>query len=144
MKKLAIYYFSGTGNTLRVCKLIKENFEELGGEADLINIDKPYASEVSPENYDVFAIAYPVHGFNAPQIVSDYVKNFPEGKGEYYVIKSSGEPAAANRDSSHLVNKILGKKGYEMMDEFHYVMPYNMIFRHSEDMVKMMLSLIHI
>ena len=53
MKKLAIYYFSGTGNTLRVCKLIKENFEELGGEADLINIDAPYASEVSPENYDV-------------------------------------------------------------------------------------------
>ena len=138
MKKLAIYYFSGTGNTLRVCKLIKENFEELGGEADLINIDKPYASEGSPENYNVFAIAYPVPGFNAPQIVSDYVKTFPEGKGEYYVIKSSGEPAAANRDSSHLVNKILAKKGYEMMDEFHYVMPYNMIFRHSEEMVKMM------
>lgn len=86
MKKLAIYYFSGTGNTLRVCKLIKENFEELGGEADLINIDKPYASEVSPENYDVFAVAYPVHGFNAPQIVSDYVKNFPEGKGELSLI----------------------------------------------------------
>ena len=138
MKKLAIYYFSGTGNTLRVCKLIKENFEELGGEADLINIDAPYASEVSPENYDVFAIAYPVHGFNAPQIVSDYVKTFTEGKGAYYVIKSSGEPAAANRDSSHQIVKILRKKGYEMMDEFHYVMPYNMIFRHSQDMVDMM------
>lgn len=138
MKNVGIYYFSGTGNTLRVCKLIKEELEKLDAQARLIDLDAPVGKADEPENFDVFAVAYPVHGFNAPQIVIDRLKEFPQGDKDYYIIKSSGEPAPANRDSSHQINKILGKKGYRMMDEFHYVMPYNMIFRHSDEMVGMM------
>ena len=138
MKKVAVYYFSATGNTLRVCKLIKENLEALGAKVDMIKAEEKFDAEFSPENYDTFAVAYPVHGFNAPSNVVEYVKAFPNGAKGYYIIKSSGEPAPANRDSSHQIVDILRKKGYEMLDEFHYVMPYNMIFRHDKDMVDMM------
>ncbi len=138
MKRVGIYCFSATGNTLRVCKLIKSELEALGAQVDMASVEEGYSSQKSPLDYDAFAVAYPVHGFNAPANVVEYVKNFPEGNKGYYIIKSSGEPAPANRDSSHQIVGILRKKGYEMMDEFHYVMPYNMIFRHSQDMVDMM------
>lgn len=137
-KSVGIYCFSATGNTLRVCKLIKEQLETLGAEVKILKVEDGYNEDIPPARFDTFAVAYPVHGFNAPQNVVDFVGNFPEGDKGYYIIKSSGEPAPANRDSSHQIVKILRKKGYEMMDEFHYVMPYNMIFRHSQDMVDMM------
>ena len=137
-KSVGIYCFSATGNTLRVCKLIKEQLEALGAEVKILKGEDGYGEDISPARFDTFAVAYPVHGFNAPQNVVDFAGNFPEGDKGYYIIKSSGEPAPANRDSSHQIVKILRKKGYEMMDEFHYVMPYNMIFRHSQDMVDMM------
>ena len=138
MKSVGIYYFSGTGNTLRVCNLIKEQLSGLGAEVKMMKVEDGLNEENSPLLFDAFAVAYPVHGFNAPQNVIDFVKQFPQGSKGYYIIKSSGEPAPANRDSSHQIVNILGKKGYELMDEFHYVMPYNMIFRHSQDMVDMM------
>ena len=79
MKRVAVYYFSATGNTLRVCKLIKENLEALGAKVDMIKAEEKFDAEFSPENYDTFAVAYPVHGFNAPSNVVEYVKAFPNG-----------------------------------------------------------------
>lgn len=49
-----------------------------------------------------------------------------------FVLKSSGEPLALNNVSSYKLVSILKEKGYDYFAEYHYVMPYNMIFRHDD------------
>ena len=40
MNKIAVIYFSGTGNTKFIAKNIKNKLQEYGYESDLINIEK--------------------------------------------------------------------------------------------------------
>ena len=86
--------------------------------------------------YDMLGIGYPVHAFNAPSIVVDFVKSLPKSeiKKKLFIIKSSGEPLSINNISSLKIVSILKRKNYILTNEYHYVMPYNMIFRHSDAM----------
>lgn len=130
--------FSASGNTAKVCGLFAKRLIERGAECDIrrIRVDM---GPVDVAAYDTLCIGYPVHGFNAPQNVLDFAKGLPECKGKgYYIIKTSGEPLHLNDASSRVLNRILAKKGYVSKGEFHYVMPYNMIFRHSDNMAALM------
>lgn len=57
---------------------------------------------------------------------------------QYFIVKTSGEPLKINNVSSIKFNDIMKKKGYVLMSEYHYVMPYNMIFRHTDEMAARM------
>ena len=67
----------------------------------------------------------------------DLAKALPKANGtkQYFVVKTSGEPLKINNMSSIRFNDIMKKKGYSPMSEYHYVMPYNMIFRHTDEMM---------
>ena len=132
--KTLICYFSGTGNTKKVVDKYAQQFEENGWEVDLQNIEKEMTFDCS--DYDSIGIAYPVHAFNAPSIVVDFCKKLPklQEKKQLYIIKTSGEPLKINNISSTKIKKILKRKNYILSNEYHYVMPYNMIFRHSNAM----------
>ena len=85
----------------------------------------------------MIGIGYPVHAFNAPKIILDFCKTLPkikkhEQKKKVFIFKTSGEPVRMNDISSLKAIKILKKRGYDVFCERHYVMPYNMIFRHSD------------
>ena len=83
-KSVGIYCFSATGNTLRVCKLIKEQLEALGAEVRIMKVEDGYNEDISSARFDTFAEEDPVHGFNSPHNVVDFAGNFPEGaKGSY-------------------------------------------------------------
>lgn len=69
-----------------------------------------------------------------------FVRRLPKVKDkDYFIVKTSGEPVAMNNASSiHLVKK-LKKKGFSRLtNEYHYVMPYNMIFRHTDEQAQKM------
>lgn len=135
--KAVIYLFSGTGNTLKACDLYKKEFEKQGVETELYTINKGFSNTPNPNGFDYVGFGYPVHGFNAPKIVLDFARALPQSsqKGKkYFIVKTSGEPLKINNISSIKLNSILRKKGYSLMSEYHYVMPYNMIFRHTEEM----------
>lgn len=158
--KAIIYTFSGTGNTMRISKLFAQEFERNGVETLLYNIGKD--GEIpNPNDYDYVGFAYPIHAFNAPPNMLRFVRGLPradelgnarnesecngnackesgrQGK-EYFILKSSGEPLKLNNISSGKLNKILRRKGYKLRSEYHYAMPYNMIFRHTDDMAAKM------
>lgn len=138
-KKAIIYNFSGTGNTSRVSNLFKENFEEKNIKCDVYNLKYGFNDCPDPDNYDIMCIAYPIYGFNAPGILVDFVNSLNVAiKKYYYIIKTSGEPLELNSASSAQIVRILRDKGYLFAGEFHYVMPYNMIFRHTNYMVSRM------
>lgn len=132
-KKAVIYVFSGTGNTMKAVKLYAEKFNSCGVDTEICKIDKNYKTLSSPDDFDYIGLAYPIYGFNAPKLVVDFVETLPDGvRRKVFVVKTSGEPVAANDASSMLISRILRKKGYIISNEYHYVMPYNMIFRHDD------------
>ena len=131
--------FSGTGNTHKVCRAMMREFENAGNECVYVDIRQDCAL-LDPNEYDRMIIGYPVHAFNAPRIVFDFIKRLPYRTGacKVYLVKTSGEPLALNDGSCAHLFDLLKKRGYAVLGEYHYVMPYNMIFRHSDGMAARM------
>lgn len=129
-----IFYFSGTNNTKKVAQTLCSELQALGVTTNLTDVSKPY--EHTP--CDTIVIAYPVYGFNPPSIILDFVKNLPEDLNRVYFLKTSGEPLHINDASSLKLMKILRKKGYKVMGEYHFIMPYNMIFKHTDELASKM------
>ncbi len=137
MDSAIIYVFSGTGNTKKICDLYKAEFEKSGVKTTLFELKGDLSSLPSPDDFDLVGFAYPIHGFNAPHIMLDLAKALPKRKNgdekKYFVLKSSGEPLRTNDISSIKMRALLKRRGYRQFAEYHYVMPYNMIFRHTDD-----------
>ncbi len=134
--RILIYYFSGTGNTKRVVEAYRQEFLRQKIGIEIRNIEKE-AKKDDISSFDKIGIAYPVHAFNAPSIVLDFARSLPKlgQKKELFILKTSGEPLSINAISSLLLIKILRKKNYLFQAEYHYVMPYNILYRHSQSMV---------
>lgn len=135
--KVALYYFSGTGNTERVALLLKEAF---GPETEVYRLRYPFNDYPNPNDFALIGFGYPIHAFNAPEVMNRFAKGFPIAKKKmpYFIFKTSGEPLHLNDCSSRKMIHNLRKKGYSCVQEFHYITPYNMVFRHSNPMAKKM------
>ena len=128
-----IYVFSGTGNTMRIASLYQQEFEKRGVQTTLYPLHSDMSDLPDPDGYDLVGFAYPIHAFNAPSIMLSLAKRLkPVSHKQYFVLKSSGEPLKINNVSSLRFASIMKKKGYSLKSEYHYVMPYNMIFRHTD------------
>ncbi len=138
MHNIVIYYFSGTGNTKRIVDLYRQYFIQQNRVVTLVEI----SNDTEPVAIaDAVGFAYPVHGFNTPEIVVKFAKKLMSAKDVYsFIIKTSGEPLPLNNASSQELCNILAKKGYAVSQEHHYVMPYNMVFRHTDAMASKMLA----
>lgn len=141
-KKLGIYVFSGTGNTFKCAKIYAKALSE-EYEATIIEIklaDIKNSSIPNPNEFDLLGFGYPIYGFNPTWLFVKYLKALPklDNKIPTFFFKSSGEPLHVNDGSSSKSMRILRRKNYDILSERHIVMPYNMIFRHSDEMAKMM------
>ncbi len=131
--------FSGTGNTKRAGEKLAEELRALGHETDLVMIraDVPMPAV---EAYDLLVLGYPVHAFNAPRAVLSFLKKLPKtNKMPAYLMRTSGEPSKINNAAGITPRRMLERRGYEVKGEFVYVMPYNIMFRHSDGMAARML-----
>lgn len=136
--KIAVCTFSGTGNTFLTASGITTSIESRGITIRNVNIEKS-GCESDLSDYDHILIGYPIHAFNAPKNVVDFVKNLPESNGKHFsIFKVSGEPFSINNGSSDLILKIMKSKGYIYMVEMHFLMPYNIMFRYPEAVAKQM------
>lgn len=137
--KIGMYIFSGTGNTMRICTRLANELEKLGHEITLNSIRKSQ-NALCAINYDCLVIGYPVHAFNAPAPVLKFLKGLPRAgcKTPVYLVRTSGEPLKLNDASGITPKKLLKKREYQVLGEFSYVMPYNIIFRHSDGMATRM------
>ena len=134
--KVILYVFSGTGNTLKVASLYKKY---LNADVTVYRISEKSGKFPSPEEFDLVGIGFPIHAFSAPEPVIKFCKRLPAvAYRRAFVFKTSGEGLHLNDGSSQKCIKILQKKGYDVTLERHIVMPYNMIYRHSDAMAKQM------
>lgn len=132
--KILICYFSGTGNTKRVVDKFAEYIKEAEHEVVLHRVEHEFNLNI--EDFDLIGFGYPVHAFNAPEIILKFVKKLKklESKKDCFIINTSGEPLKLNNISSLKLTSLLKKKNMIVKYEYHYVMPYNIIFRHTDRM----------
>lgn len=134
MNELGIFVFSGTGNTLMCARALGRELEQKGASVRLHRIED---TRELPGESDL-VLCYPIHGFNAPNAMLRFCRDLPAGRRRVWFLKTSGEPLRLNDASSLELIRILTRKGCEVMGEFHYVMPYNMVFRHSDETASLM------
>ncbi len=137
MKYLGIY-FSGTGNTKIVCLKAKQELEDRGHSLETVDVIKDEVKSL--EGYDGLFVFYPIYGFNCPKPVIKYVKKIKKvsNKIPCVIMKQSGEHLFWNNASSLYLTSLLKRRNIVVHDEFHYLMPYSFIFRHTDYMAHRM------
>lgn len=139
MPKAIIYAFSGTGNTLYAANVIANTLKENGYEVSVESIKREAKEIPNPVDCDLVAFGYPIHAFNCPQIAIKYARKLPKVNGiKTIIFKTSGEPFGLNNASSFNLYAILKRKGYKVTSDTHLLMPYNIMFRYRDSLVKQM------
>ena len=133
--KICIVYFSGTGNTKRIIELWTKALENNSVEYDTFNVESTDPEKLNLSIYDKVAFAYPVHAFNAPLIMLEFAKSLKPVTNEIkaFFIMVSGEYLRLNNSSGNKLKRILRRRNIILESDYHYLMPYNIIFRHTEE-----------
>ena len=139
MRFLGIY-FTGTGNTKVVVNKAKEELIKRGHVLDTVDVIGGDAATL--DEYDGLFVFYPIYAFNAPKPIIDYVKKLKKANKVVpcVIMKQSGEHLFWNNASSLYLTSLLKKRNVAVHNEYHYLMPYSFIFRHSDYMAYRMKS----
>ena len=147
MKKICIFLFTGTGMTAYVIDKLKSELETKQHEVDVFLIEDTRAEQLSYENYDGIGLAFPVHSFNAPEIVMKFVKKLPEWRnkrdqsndpepGKAFIINVTGEVSPMNAAATKYVRRRLGKKGFKVIFDRQLAMAPNFMVKYDEKKLK--------
>jgi len=136
-ESVGLYYFSGTGNTELVAELVRKEFEAAGASVGLVRIDDVLLSGAAPDTsrYSIVGLGYPIHAFNAPRIVYDFVDKLPKADGKKtFLFKCPGDPVMKAGSTSMLVGRLRGR-GYVVSHESLFATPSNVAVRVGDDIV---------
>jgi ferredoxin len=139
MKSIAVFYFSGTGNTELVAKMVKESFEQQQYAVDLVRMEDVLKQKmtINVEKYDFIGIGSQVIGYNAPGIVYDFVRSLPQGGGKKVCIfRTAGGVAPINYNVSKPLMRKLSRKGYEVTYERIFSIGSNWIVRFKDEVMQ--------
>ncbi len=140
--KIGIFAFSGTGNTLAVAELYKKFAAKLSADnsVDVFRITDGGTYDTS--DYDVVGVGFPIHAFSAPEPAVEFCKKLAPLDGKVskraFIFMTSGEGLKLNERAADVCVRLMEKRGYDVVSVRHFVMPYNMIFRHTDGMAKHM------
>lgn len=136
IKRGAVIFFSGTGNTKYIAKLFKERFKKENVDVELIDIQK---NEKLEKEYDLYIIGSPIHVEMAPKILVEWVKkNVPNGSEKCIIYYTLGDKG--HKEYRVTLAKIMNDKGYDVAINDSITMPNNyyhvMFKRDSDDYIK--------
>jgi Pyruvate/2-oxoacid:ferredoxin oxidoreductase delta subunit len=88
-KKIVIYYFSGTGNSRNVANWIASVSLEYQVECQPVNIAHiDRKALTAPEPGTLIIFLSPIHGFNYPPIMLNFIARFPKGKNKVVLMNT--------------------------------------------------------
>lgn len=122
--KTTIYYFTGTGNSLKCARDLGDKL----GETQLISVSEATEKEVNPLS-DNIGIVFPVYIWGIPLIISEFIKKLSrENKNKYiFAVATNG---GAVSGALRVLQKRLRARGLELSAGFSLKMPSNFIGMH--------------
>ena len=75
MRKIQIYYFSGTGNTAFIVNKVAKGLKLLGYE---VNVTSCEEYKNINDDFDILGIAFPIHSSYAPKLFSEFLDKLPK------------------------------------------------------------------
>ncbi len=139
-QKVIIYYFSGTGNSKNVAIWLSQVAEENNIESQIINISQiDRRLSIAPTEPDSLVVfVSPVHGFNYPPIMLNFIMRFPKGKNKVVLMNTRAGMLIGKLITPGLTGiafylsalVLLKLKGYSIKAIFPVDMPSNWISLH--------------
>lgn len=120
--KTVLYYFSGTGNTLMLARLLAKQL----GNTEIINIVSCDGSPTVPEA-DAIGILFPVYAFGLPKIVHNFIHNNLQIADNTYVFSVTNYASAGGPPALKQLKFLLKEKSYKLNAGFGIPMPSNYI-----------------
>ena len=78
-QQLHLYWFSGSGNTLRAASVFAQRLRQLEWSVDLCPLERSDPQTIDPKA--VLGLAFPTHSFSIPEIVRKFVRSLPCANG---------------------------------------------------------------
>jgi len=123
--KVAMFYFSGTGNTWWVTNKLRQALEECGWNVTTHSIESiaPNAVAELVGSADVVGFGYPVYGSDVPPIMKDFMRRLPVVDAKTTLVYCtqflwSGDGARAG-------GALIARFGYQVAWAEHFFMPSN-------------------
>jgi ferredoxin len=118
MSKNIIFYFTGTGNSLKISK----DVANIIGDCKISSI-LAYNESENLENYEKIGFICPVYGLSIPNLVYEFISkiNLPKGKYYFCIITYADNPFA----SVEVIQKLLNKKNIKLNNGFTVQMVNN-------------------
>ena len=138
IRKLIIFYFSGTGNSKKIASWFSEFAARKNIDCNIMNIAKTDVQSITQISSDtlIFIIS-PVHGFNFPQITLDFIRHFPVGNNNIVLMNTRAGTRLGPFVTPGLTgiafmlsSFILKRKGYKIIGQIPFDMPSNWISIH--------------
>lgn len=122
--KIAIFYFSGTGNTMWVTEQVQAFFIENNVECEIYSIEQVNQSETALicEEADRVGFAYPIYGSDLPEPMKFFLDELPSISKKVFVYCTQ---LAFSGDGAWVYKNELIDKGYEIAHSAHFIMPHN-------------------
>lgn len=137
-KKIVIFYFSGTGNSKQIAYWIADFAKKWNIESQIISIDRIDYHALEKFNDDeLLILTSPIHGFNYPKIVLDFISHFPKGKNNFVLMNTRAGMKIGKWVTPGLTgiafllsSLILKMKGYKIKGQIPFDLPSNWISIH--------------
>lgn len=124
MKRIAIYYFTGTGNTWWVGNELKRILTLKGYTVDLFSIDMVTDINEEIEIYDQIVFGFPIYGSTAPSNVMEFIDKFPKSSLNQK-ITVFGTHGLVSGDSAYYIGKEFMDNGYDLRQTRHFIIMNN-------------------
>jgi flavodoxin/ferredoxin len=137
-----VAYFSGTGNTKKVAGCIGEAFNSKGIVVEMIEMIM--AEDHRDMNEDMLVVLFPVHAFNAPEPVYEWIGKLEQVDHIRAVVLSvsGGGEVTPNTACRMSCIRRLQKKGYEVVYEKMIVMPSNIFVKTGDELALRLLEIL--
>lgn len=116
--KTTIFYFSATGNSLKVARDIAQKV----GNAELVPISRAIKKPITLSS-DAIGLVFPVYAWGLPLIVADFITKLPaKNRSYFFAVATCGGSVARTLTQTE---KMLNARGIKLSAGFKLPMPGN-------------------
>lgn len=136
--KIAIFYFTGTGNTWWVMNELQEQLKEKGQEVIHHSLESTFVKDQEKvkeliTKSDIVGFGYPIYGSDIPPNFMEFIDNIPKMDGKLAFVFTT--MMLFSGDGAMVAKRRLRRRGYKVKQAINIRMPNNVklpypIFKH--------------